>query len=178
MSRPDANADVLDLSAADPRVAVLVATETGTARDCADHIAEALARIGFEPAVYDLSEIAPADVAFEPQVIAVAATHGVGEPCSGAVGFYDALRSEPPDLSGTAFGVVALGDSTYDHFARAGFALRTLLEAAGAVEVVDVHAIDRGLRLSQIEEVEAWSYRCAEGFARAFAPEPDESDST
>jgi MioC protein len=171
-AREDTRAgDVLDFSHADPRVAILVATETGTARQAADHIADALGGVGFQPAVYDLSEIAPADVAYEPQVIAVAATHGEGDPCAGAEPFYDALRSDPPDLSAVAFGVVALGDQTYEHFARAGFTLRDLLAGAGAVEVADVHTIDRGLRLSQIDEVEAWALGCAQGFSRAFAPD-------
>ncbi len=161
--------EVLDLSAADPDVLILVATETGTAREAADHIAEALIDIGFRAPVRDVSEVDPSALAFETQLICVAATHGEGDPCVGAVGFYDALRTSPPDLSGIAFGVVALGDTTYEHFARAGFTLRDLLLGAGGRQSTEIHTVDRGLRLSQIDDVVDWAYNCAAGFARVGA---------
>ncbi len=161
--------EVLDLTAADPDVLILVATETGTAREAADHIADALTEIGFRAPVRDVSEVDPSALAYETQLICAVATHGEGDPCVGAVAFYDALRQSPPDLSGVGFGIVALGDTTYEHFARAGFTLRDLLQDAGGAESTEIHTVDRGLRLSQIDDVVEWAYGCAAGFARLGA---------
>ncbi len=161
--------DVLDLSAADRDVLILVATETGTAREAADEIAQALVEIGFRAPVRDMSEVDVSALAYETQVICAVATHGEGDPSAGAIDFYDALRQSPPDLSALSFGVVGLGDTTYEHFARAGFMLRDLLLIAGATEAAEIHAVDRGLRLSQIDDVVDWAYDCAGGFARLGA---------
>jgi sulfite reductase (NADPH) flavoprotein alpha-component len=158
----------LDLSAAHPEVLILVGTETGTAREAADEVAQTLTEIGFDAPVRDMSEVDPSVLGYVQQAICVVATHGEGDPSVGAAPFYDGLQAAPPDLSGLAFGVVALGDQTYEHFAQAGHTLRSLLIAAGAVEATPMHIVDRGLRLSQIDDVVDWAYQCAAGFARVY----------
>ncbi len=64
-------------------------------------------------------------------------TQGDGEPPEEAVAFYKYLHSSKrPDLSGTAYAVFSLGDSSYEKFCQAGIDFDTQLRKAGATELV------------------------------------------
>ncbi len=160
--------DVLDFSTAYPDILLLVASETGNARELAEEMAETLEDVGFEVHLRDLSTIATEALGHVSQVIVCASTTGNGDLPNSSRAFHEALTAQPPDLSHLAFGVVALGDRTYTHFANGGHLLRQALLRAGAIETTNIHEIDRGPSLEQVDEALGWALQCAASFAVAF----------
>ena len=66
-------------------------------------------------------------------VLVVASTYGDGEPPDDAAPFWQALvHGNGLDLSGVKFSVLALGNTTYDHFCKCGRELDAALERHGA----------------------------------------------
>lgn len=167
----------LDFSTAYPEVLLLVGTQTGNAARVADDVAARLEAYGFDVDLRPMEEAEPALLGEASQLIVCTSTHGDGELPDAAQPLYEALAALQPDLEHLAYGVIALGDRTYgEHFAAAGRRWRGLLDACGALEVIEPHIIDRGPRRAQIDEAGRWSLFCAAAFAEAFAYTDDDGD--
>lgn len=160
-----------DFSTAYPDVLVLVGTRTGNAQRVAERVAEALAPVGFAVRVVNMIDAGPEVLEAADQLVVCTSTHGEGELPDTAVDFYEALAAARPDLGHLAYGVVALGDRHYERFAHGGALFRTLLDALGAVEVIDPFEIDQGPTLRDLSGAADWALVCAAAFAEAFAEE-------
>jgi sulfite reductase (NADPH) flavoprotein alpha-component len=112
---------------------ILFGTQTGTAESLAEDAAE-LARVkGYAPRVAELDEIEMDQLAAMEDVLIVVSTYGEGEMPDNAELFWDALTaSTAPRLEQLNYGVLALGDTSYEHFCQAGKLLDTRLEQLGA----------------------------------------------
>ncbi|MEM6482398.1 MAG: sulfite reductase flavoprotein subunit alpha [Pseudomonadota bacterium] len=112
---------------------ILFGTQTGNAEEVANEAA-ALARTrGFQPRVNDLDAIEMAQLAEMENLIVVVSTYGEGEMPDNAQLFWEALSaSTAPRLESLNYGVLALGDTSYEHFCQAGKLLDTRLEQLGA----------------------------------------------
>ena len=75
-------------------------------------------------------------------VLMVVSTYGDGDPPDDAAPFWEAVvHSNGLDLSGVKFSVLALGNTTYDHFCKCGRDFDAALERHGA----DAHLPPRRL---------------------------------
>lgn len=158
---------MLDLSAAQPDVLVLVGTQTGNSEVVADAVAERLGDLGFAAHLLDMAEAYPEVLADYAQLVAVTCTWSEGTFPDNAVDFVDATEAVRPDLSGLAFGVIGLGDRDYDpYYQTAAIRLGGLLRDLGATEAAPLHDIDGGPSPADIEAALAWAETCAEAFAR------------
>ena len=112
---------------------ILYGTQTGTAEDLAQQAA-ALARTrGFQPRIEELDAIDMSRLAGMERAIIVISTYGEGEMPDNAHQFWDALSGpDAPRLERLSFGVLALGDTGYEHFCQAGKLIDTRLEQLGA----------------------------------------------
>ncbi|MEL7279072.1 MAG: sulfite reductase subunit alpha [Pseudomonadota bacterium] len=112
---------------------ILFGTQTGNAEALAEDAA-ALARTkGYAPRVAELDEIEMDQLAAMENLIVVVSTYGEGEMPDNAELFWEALTaSTAPRLESLNFGVLALGDTSYDEFCQAGKLLDTRLEQLGA----------------------------------------------
>ena len=112
---------------------ILFGTQTGNAEEVANEAA-ALARTrGFQPRVNDLDAIEMEHLAEMENLIIVVSTYGEGEMPDNAQLFWEALSaSTAPRLESLNYGVLALGDTSYEHFCQAGKLLDTRLEQLGA----------------------------------------------
>lgn len=120
------------------RVAVLYASQTGTAEGLARKLAKELKAQGYAPAVTTLVGYTPAALAAERYALIVASTYGEGDAPDGVQPFYEQLCLEHfPRMERLSYAVLALGDRHYEHFCRFGAEMDARLAALGGNRLVD-----------------------------------------
>lgn len=123
---------------ASQRIAVLYASQSGTAESLARKLAKELKAQGHVPAVSTLVGYTPAALAAEKFALLIASTYGEGEAPDGVQPFYEALCLEHfPRYEKLHYTVMALGDRHYEHFCKFGIDLDTKLAALGANRICD-----------------------------------------
>ena len=115
------------------RIAVLYASQSGTAEGLARKLAKELKAQGHVPAVATLVGYSPAALAAEKYAILLASTYGDGDAPDGVEPFYEQLCLEHfPRFENLSYAVFALGDRHYEHFCKFGCQLDTKLISLGA----------------------------------------------
>jgi sulfite reductase (NADPH) flavoprotein alpha-component len=115
------------------RIAVLYASQSGTAEGLARKLAKELKAQGHVPAVSTLVGYSPASLAAEKYALIFASTYGDGEAPDGVQPFYEELCLEHfPRYENLSYAVFALGDHHYENFCKFGRELDTKLAALGA----------------------------------------------
>ncbi len=115
------------------RIAVLYASQSGTAEGLARKLAKELKTQGHVPAVSTLVGYTSAALAAEKYALILASTYGDGDAPDGVQPFYEQLCSEHfPRFEGLSYAVLALGDKHYEHFCKFGKDLDAKLIALGA----------------------------------------------
>ncbi len=120
------------------RLTILYGSETGNAERLAQQAAEAAGERGIPARVLDMADYKPRELRDERLLLIVTATHGEGDPPDPAADFYEFLHGrKAPKLAGAKFAVLALGDSSYEHFCRTGRDFDARLEALGAERLTE-----------------------------------------
>jgi sulfite reductase (NADPH) flavoprotein alpha-component len=115
------------------RVAVLYASQSGTAEGLARKLAKELKAQGHTPALSTLAGYTPAALAEESCALILVSTYGDGDAPDGAQPFYEQLCLEHfPRMDKLSYAVFALGDRHYEHFCKFGRDLDSKLAALGA----------------------------------------------
>jgi sulfite reductase (NADPH) flavoprotein alpha-component len=115
------------------RIAVLYASQSGTAEGLARKLAKELKALGHTPAVSTLVGYTPAALAAESHALILASTYGDGDAPDGVQPFYEQLCLEHfPRMQELRYSVFALGDKHYEHFCKFGADLDTKLASLGA----------------------------------------------
>ncbi|RUO35512.1 hypothetical protein CWE13_11320 [Aliidiomarina shirensis] len=101
---------------------ILVGTTSGNTEYLADALNERLTALGHSATLHD--QPTPKEVftnSDEPSYwLMCIATHGAGEYAESIVSFMEALATEKPDLQQVQAAIIAVGDSSYDTFCKAG----------------------------------------------------------
>ena len=112
---------------------ILYGTQTGNSEEIANEAASLAQGRGFNPRVAGLDSIEVNQLASMDRAIFVISTYGEGEMPDNAQLFWDAISaSTAPRLETLEYGVIALGDTSYEHFCEAGKLVDTRLEQLGA----------------------------------------------
>lgn len=115
------------------RIAVLYASQSGTAEGLARKLAKELKAAGHVPFVSTLVGYTPAALAAESCALILASTYGDGDAPDGVQPFYEELCLEHfPRMEKLSYSVFALGDRHYEHFCKFGSDLDAKLAALGA----------------------------------------------
>ena len=115
------------------RIAVLYASQSGTAESLARKLARELKALGHTAAVSTLVGYTPSALAAERYALILASTYGDGDAPDGVAPFYEQLCLEHfPRMDKLHYAVFALGDRHYEHFCKFGADLDTRLTSLGA----------------------------------------------
>lgn len=126
----------------DDRVWVIYASQTGTAESIARQTSEQM-----QPKPTHLIPIdqLPLDrLVTGGKFLFVASTTGEGEPPDHAFDFLTDTMARHPDLSRVTYGVLALGDSSYDEYCAFGKQLNEWLQRCGSKPLFELIAVDDG----------------------------------
>jgi len=114
-------------------VLILYGTVTGNSETLAKKLADALRPTGLTTRVRDMAHCQPNALTQANYLLVVASTYGDGEPPDDAAPFWQAVvHGNGLDLRGVRFSVLALGNTTYDHFCKCGRDFDAALERHGA----------------------------------------------
>ncbi len=137
-------------------ILILVGTESGNAQMVADALRPVLEAAGHAVDVSDKAAAA-ADLQAHDVLLVVCATHGSGDIPTNILPLTETLERERPDLSAHRYGVIALGDRTYqDTFCGGGKKVDQVLELCGARKVGDRLEVDASRQPLPDEEALAW----------------------
>lgn len=107
--------------------------ETGNSQALAEKLATQARESGINVELQDLAQLRLRQLGKKSHLLLICSTHGDGDPPEPVQPFYDALMDDSaPRLEKLQFSVLALGDSTYEHFCVTGQQLDQRLEALGA----------------------------------------------
>jgi sulfite reductase (NADPH) flavoprotein alpha-component len=138
-----AGAATQPVAAADPvaepsTLTILYGSESGNAEGLAHDAGERAKEKGLPVRVMDMADYKQRELREEQLVLVVTATHGEGDPPDPATDFYEFVHGrKAPKLEGTKFAVIALGDSSYEHFCQTGRDFDKRLEELGAERLRD-----------------------------------------
>ncbi|WP_422001160.1 flavodoxin domain-containing protein [Reyranella sp.] len=138
------------------KILILVGTESGNAQMVADALKPVLEQAGH---TVDVSEtaVAAADLVSHEVLLVVCATHGSGDIPTNILPLAETLERERPDLSGHRYGVIALGDMTYqDTFCGGGKKMDKVFELCGARRLGDRLEVDASTQPLPDEEALGW----------------------
>ena len=130
---PAATAPVASL-----KIAVLYASQSGTAEGLARKLTKELKAKGYAASLTSLEAYTPAALAAERYAIFLASTYGEGEAPDAVQPFYEQLCVEHfPRYADLSYSVFALGDRHYENFCKFGIDLDTKLASLGATRICD-----------------------------------------
>jgi len=117
---------------------VLHGGETGNSAGLARAFAAAAADQGLVAQVEDMARYKPRRLREEQDLLVIVSTHGEGDPPQPALDFFEFVEGpKAPKLPELRYSILALGDSTYEHYCEAGRRLDRRLEALGATRLVE-----------------------------------------
>jgi len=120
------------------KIAVLYASQSGTAEGLARKVTKELKANGYIASLISLEGYTPAALAAERYAVIIASTYGEGEAPEAVKPFYEQLCLEHfPRYGDLSYSVLSLGDSNYEQFCRFGSDLDQKLLALGGVRLCD-----------------------------------------
>ncbi|RCU45414.1 MULTISPECIES: FMN-binding protein MioC [Corallincola] len=137
-------------------VQLLVGSMLGATEYVADHAADLLQQAGYSTEiVIDFNQWRPRDDESQRWLICTS-THGAGDLPDNIQPLAEYLLMHRPNLASVKYGVIGLGDSSYDTFCEGSKTLDTVLEDLGAYKVAERLEIDVQETPIPEDAAEAW----------------------
>lgn len=121
---------------------ILFGTETGNSKKVATEFATQAKKNGFKAKITGLDQYRLTDLEKEEYVFLVISTQGDGEPPLTAKKFYDHIHKESLKLDKMKYSILALGDTSYPLFCKAGEDVDNQLTKLGAKSVLPIQKCD------------------------------------
>src|SRR5215211_7859689 len=124
------------------KITIAYGTETGNAKKLATNFAAKAKKNGIQSKLVGLDQYRLTDLPKEEWFFTIISTQGDGEPPATAKKFYDHLYQNNLSLSKLKYGVLALGDTAYPLFCKAGEDVDAQFQKLGATRVVPLQKLD------------------------------------
>jgi sulfite reductase alpha subunit-like flavoprotein len=134
------------------KITIVYGTETGNSKKVATDFALKAKKNSINAKVVSLDQYRLNDLPKEEYLLAVISTQGEGEPPASAKRFYDHIHQNGFKLEKLKYGVLALGDTSYPLFCKAGEDVDSQLEKLGGKRFVPIQKCD----VDYESEAEGW----------------------
>ena len=124
------------------KITIVYGTETGNSKRLATDFAAKAKKSGINAKIQSLDQYRLTDLSKEEYLLTIMSTHGDGEPPAAAKKFYDHVHQNGCNLSRLKYGVLALGDSAYPLFCKAGEDVDGQLNKLGANRIAPLQKCD------------------------------------
>ena len=124
------------------KLTIAYGTETGNSKKLASHFALQAKNKGFPVKLVALDQYRLNDLQKEDCFLTIVSTQGEGEPPAAAKKFYEHIHRNGFQLSGVKYGVLALGDTSYPLFCKAGEDVDNQLHKLGGERLVPLQKCD------------------------------------
>ncbi len=124
------------------KISILFGTDTGNSKKLATAFATTAKRKGITVKFASLDQYRLSDLQKEEYLVVVISTHGEGEPPAAAKKFYDHIHHNTFSLDKLNYGVLALGDTAYPLFCKAGEDVDARLQTLGAKRIIALQKCD------------------------------------
>ena len=124
------------------RITIAYGTETGNSKKLASDFAAKAKKKGINAKLVGLEQYRLNDLSKEEYFFTVISTQGDGEPPAAAKKFYDHIHQNELKLEKLKYGVLALGDTSYPLFCKAGEDVDQQLQKAGGQRIVSLEKCD------------------------------------
>jgi sulfite reductase (NADPH) flavoprotein alpha-component len=128
--------------AAVSKITIAYGTETGNSKKLATAFAAKAKQAKIQAKIIALEQYKLPDLLKEEWLVAIISTHGEGEPPTAAKKFYDHIHQNDLSLSQLKYGVLALGDTSYPLFCKAGEDIDQQLKKLGATPIIPIQKLD------------------------------------
>jgi sulfite reductase (NADPH) flavoprotein alpha-component len=134
------------------KITIAFGTETGNSKKLASSFAAKAKKAGINARIADLNQYRLNDLQKEEYFITIVSTHGDGEPPAAAKKFFDHIHANGFKLEKMNYGVLALGDTSYPLFCKAGEQIDLQLSKMGAQRLAPLQKCDTDFE----SDAEAW----------------------
>jgi sulfite reductase (NADPH) flavoprotein alpha-component len=124
------------------KLTILFGTDTGNSKKLATDFASKAKKANATVKVQGMDQYRLTDLLKEETLLVVMSTHGEGEPPAAAKKFFDFIHANTTQLEKLKFAVLALGDSAYPLFCKAGEDVDARLIALGASQLIPIQKCD------------------------------------
>ncbi|MGH1461507.1 MAG: flavodoxin [Neptuniibacter sp.] len=138
------------------KIKILVGTVYGNALDVAEMCMEKLQSLGHEVILYREPEINDISAEDTDTLLVCTSTTGQGEIPDSLLKLYCQLQDRFPLMPDVRYGLITLGDSSYETFAEAGGLMNALLQELQLKRVGVPLVIDACETMAPCEEAEPW----------------------
>ncbi|WP_434357708.1 FMN-binding protein MioC [Parasalinivibrio latis] len=135
-------------------ITLITGSTLGGAEYVGDQLAEILEADGHQTKVINEADIS--DLKTCHLALIITSTHGAGDFPETLETLMEQLETQKPDLSGLKYGIIAIGDSSYDTFCGAGRKADSRLKALGAMRIGERLEVDVCATPMPEEPAEAW----------------------
>ena len=125
-----------------PKITIAYGTETGNSKKLATDLAARAKKKGIQAKLVGLEQYRLVDLPKEEYFFAVISTQGDGEPPAAAKKFYDHIHQGGLKLERLKYGVLALGDTSYPLFCKAGEDVDQQLHKIGGQRLLSLRKLD------------------------------------
>ena len=122
---------------------IVVGSTSGNAQLVSDVLSDEFKEAGYDVDLFEDGAMDDAALGDRDLVLICTSTHGLGEMPDNIDPFYQELAERTPDLSHLRYGVIALGDQTFDDtFCKAGRDFDALFARLGAARIGERLEVD------------------------------------